>query len=84
MFTFYFFQTAENRVSNGGAPMQDRLLCAIDEFESGQSALDFVAGAASVNDTSVRVLHLREVPRMTRALPLETPDEAENWYAAQC
>jgi nucleotide-binding universal stress UspA family protein len=55
----------------------DRLLCAIDQFESGQSALDFAAGVASSNDASVRLLHIREVPRMARALPLESPVEAE-------
>ena len=57
--------------------MWDRLLCAIDQFESGQVALDFVAGVASVKDASVRVLHIREVPRMARVLPLESPAEAE-------
>ena len=55
----------------------DRLLCAIDQFESGKSALDFVAGVAATNDASVRVLHLREISRMARVLPLETPIEAE-------
>jgi nucleotide-binding universal stress UspA family protein len=55
----------------------ERLLCAIDQFESGQTALAFVAGVASANQSSVRVLHMREVPRMARALPLETPIEAE-------
>jgi nucleotide-binding universal stress UspA family protein len=55
----------------------ERLLCAIDQFESGQTALAFTAGVASANRSSVRVLHIREVPRMARALPLETPIEAE-------
>jgi nucleotide-binding universal stress UspA family protein len=55
----------------------DRLLYAIDQFESGQTALDFVADVASANDASVRVLHIREVPRMARVLPLESPAEAE-------
>jgi nucleotide-binding universal stress UspA family protein len=54
----------------------DRLLCAIDQFESGQTALAFVAGLASANESSVRVLHIRDVPRLARALPLETPIEA--------
>lgn len=57
--------------------MWDRLLCAIDQFESGQTALAFVAGVASANESSVRLLHLREVPRMARALRLETPIEAK-------
>jgi nucleotide-binding universal stress UspA family protein len=56
----------------------DRLLFAIDQFESGQTALEFVAGVASANDASVRVLHIRELPRMARALPLESPAEAED------
>ncbi|MGD0746437.1 MAG: universal stress protein [Acidimicrobiales bacterium] len=58
--------------------MWDRLLCAIDQFESGQVALDFVAGVALANDASVRVLHIREVPKMGRVLPLESPAEAED------
>jgi nucleotide-binding universal stress UspA family protein len=59
-------------------PVWDRLLFAIDQFESGQSALKFVAGVASANDASVRVLHIREVPKMARVLPLESPGEAED------
>jgi hypothetical protein len=55
----------------------DRLLCAIDQFQSGQRALDFVGGLASVDDASVRVLHVRELSKMARVLPLETPFEAE-------
>ena len=57
--------------------MWDCLLFAIDSFESGQTALGFIAGVASANDASVRVLHIREVPRMARVLPLESPEEAE-------
>lgn len=56
--------------------MWDRLLCAIDQFESGQTTLDFVAGVASSNDASVYVLHIRELER-ARVLPLESPAEAE-------
>ena len=37
-FTSCFFLTAQNRTSIGGAHMWDRLLCAIDQFESGQTA----------------------------------------------
>ena len=54
--------------------MWDRLLFAVDQFESGQTALGFVAGIASANDASVRVLHVRE---LSRAVPLETPADAE-------
>ncbi len=57
--------------------MWDRLLFAIDQFESGQTALEFVADVASANDASVRVLHIREVPRMAHAVPLESPADAE-------
>lgn len=57
--------------------MWDRLLCAIDQFESGQSALSFVTGVATANGASVRVLHIRELSRMARVLPLETPGEAD-------
>jgi nucleotide-binding universal stress UspA family protein len=55
----------------------DRVLCAIDQFESGQSALDFAAGVAATNDASVRVFHIRELSRMARVMPLETPADAE-------
>lgn len=57
--------------------MWDRLLCAIDQFEAGQSALDVTAGVAATSDASVRVLHIRELSKMARVLPLETPAEAE-------
>ena len=57
--------------------MWERLLCAIDQFESGQTALAFVADVVSANEASVRVLHIREIPRMARVLPLESPAEAE-------
>lgn len=57
--------------------MWDRLLCAIDQFESGQTALDFAAAVASANESSVRVLHLRELSKMARVIPLETPAQAE-------
>jgi nucleotide-binding universal stress UspA family protein len=39
--------------------------------------LDFVAGVAATNDASVRILHIRELSRMARAIPLETPTEAD-------
>ena len=55
----------------------DRLLCAIDQFESGQSVLDFAAGIAATNDASIRLFHIRELSRMARVMPLETPADAE-------
>ncbi len=57
--------------------MWDRLLFAIDQFESGQTALDFAAGVASGNEASVRVFHVRDVPRMAHAVPLESPSDAD-------
>jgi nucleotide-binding universal stress UspA family protein len=57
--------------------MWDRLLFAIDQFESGQTALGFVADVAAANESSVRVLHIRELSKMARVIPLETPAEAE-------
>ncbi len=58
--------------------MWDRVLFAIDQFESGQTGLGFTAGLASANAASVRVLHIRELPKFARALPLESPAEAED------
>ena len=49
--------------------MWDRLLCAIDQFESGQKALAFAVDVASANQASVRVLHIRELSKMARVLP---------------
>jgi nucleotide-binding universal stress UspA family protein len=39
--------------------------------------LDFAAGLAATNDASVRVFHIRELSRMARVMPLETPADAE-------
>ena len=64
--------------------MWDRLLCAIDKFESAETALDFVAGIASENHASVRVLHIREVPRW-RALCRSSPrPRPRNWSVMPC
>jgi len=57
--------------------MWDRLLCAIGQFESDQTALGLAASVASANESSVRVLHIRELSKMARVIPLETPDQAE-------
>jgi nucleotide-binding universal stress UspA family protein len=78
LFTTYFYPGAENGRSTGGALVWKRLQLAIDQFESGQVALRFVADVASANDATVRVLHLRELSRMARVMPLQTPDEAED------
>jgi nucleotide-binding universal stress UspA family protein len=58
-------------------PVWDRLLFALDQFESGQTALDFAGDLAASQHASVRVLHIRELSRMARVMPLETPAEAE-------
>jgi nucleotide-binding universal stress UspA family protein len=39
--------------------------------------LDFAAGVATSNDVSVRVFHIRELSRMARVMPLETPADAD-------
>jgi nucleotide-binding universal stress UspA family protein len=57
--------------------MWDRLLFAIDQFESGQVALKFASGLADATGAEVRVLHIREISRWARVPPLETPTEAE-------
>jgi nucleotide-binding universal stress UspA family protein len=55
----------------------DRLLLAIDQYETGQAALGFTAGLAGATETDVRVLHVREIPKAARVPPLESPAEAE-------
>jgi nucleotide-binding universal stress UspA family protein len=57
--------------------MWDRLLLAIDPFESGQTALHFTASIAAANDADVRVVHFREMSKLARVPPLETVAEAE-------
>jgi nucleotide-binding universal stress UspA family protein len=57
--------------------MWDRVLFAIDQFESGQVALKFAIGLADATGAEVRVLHIREISRWARVPPLETPAEAE-------
>jgi nucleotide-binding universal stress UspA family protein len=57
------------------------LLFALDQFESGQRALDFVSELAAVNHCSVRVLHIREFSHSGRVPPLETPTDAEELVA---
>jgi nucleotide-binding universal stress UspA family protein len=57
--------------------MWDRLLFAIDQFESGQVALNFTIGLANATGAEVRVLHIREISKWARVPPLETPTDAE-------
>jgi nucleotide-binding universal stress UspA family protein len=57
--------------------MWDRLLFAMDQYESGQTALGFTAGLAAATGVDVRVLHVREISKWARVPPLETKHEAE-------
>jgi nucleotide-binding universal stress UspA family protein len=63
---------------NGGAVMWDRLLLALDQYESGQSALRLTAGLARTEHSEVRVLHVRALSKWARVPPLETPLQAES------
>jgi nucleotide-binding universal stress UspA family protein len=58
--------------------MWDRLLLALDQFESGQSALRLTAGMAQPGHSEVRVLHIRALSKWARVPPLETPPQAES------
>lgn len=58
--------------------MWDRLLLAIDQFESGQTALRVSERLAVTTGAEVRVIHVRELSRWARVPPLETPAEAES------
>ncbi len=57
--------------------MRDRLLLAIDQFESGQAAVDFTIGLAARSRADVGVFHVRERSKFTRVLPLETVADAK-------
>jgi len=57
--------------------MWDRVLLALDQYESGQSALRMTMQLAEVTHSEVRVLHVRALSRWDRVPPLETPAEAE-------
>lgn len=56
--------------------MWDRLLLAMDQFDSGQAALDFTTGLAASSGADVRVFHARELSKSTRVPPLETVTDA--------
>jgi nucleotide-binding universal stress UspA family protein len=62
---------------DGGAVMWDRLLLALDQYESGQSALRLTTGLAQPGQSQVRVLHIRALSKWARVPPLETPLQAE-------
>jgi nucleotide-binding universal stress UspA family protein len=52
-------------------------LLAIDQFESGQAAVDFTIGLAARSKSDVYVLHVREVPASLGIAPLESAAEAQ-------
>ena len=58
--------------------MWSRLLLAIDQYDSGQIALEFTIGLARTIGTDVRVIHVREVSRLSAVLTLEDPHEAHS------
>jgi nucleotide-binding universal stress UspA family protein len=55
-----------------------RMLFAIDQFESGQTALRFTSEVAAGIGAQVSVIHIRELSKWARVPPLETPAEAES------
>jgi nucleotide-binding universal stress UspA family protein len=57
--------------------MWSRILLAIDQYDSGLTALEFTIGVARAMRIEVRVLHVREVSRLSAVLTLEAPDEAD-------
>ena len=58
--------------------MWDRLLLALDQFESGQSALKVSERVALATGADVRVIHVRQLSKWACVPPLETPAEAES------
>lgn len=57
--------------------MWNRLLLAIDQFGSGQCALEFTEQLVTATGNDVRVFHVRELAANARVLPLESLAEAE-------
>jgi nucleotide-binding universal stress UspA family protein len=58
--------------------MWDRLLLAIDQFGSGQTALGVCERLARTTGAEVRVIHIRQLSKWARVPPLETPADAES------
>jgi nucleotide-binding universal stress UspA family protein len=58
--------------------MWSRLLLAIDQYDSGQIALQFTIGMARNIGTDVWVIHVREVSRLSAVLTLENSHEAHS------
>ena len=57
--------------------MRDSLLLAIDQFGTGQAAIDFTIGLAAKSRADVTVFHVRELSRPLRVPPLETLENAQ-------
>ncbi len=57
--------------------MWNRLMLALDQFDSGKVALNFTTGLASESQARVRVLHIRELSRSLRMPPLESLADAQ-------
>jgi hypothetical protein len=57
--------------------MWNRLMLALDQFDSGKVALNFTMGLASESQARVRVLHIRELSRSVRMPPLESLADAQ-------
>ena len=57
--------------------MFNRLLFALDQFDSGQTALRFTTELAMISGADVRVFHARELSRFTRVPPIERPADAQ-------
>jgi nucleotide-binding universal stress UspA family protein len=58
--------------------MWNRLMLALDQFDSGKVALNFTMGLASESEARVRVIHVRELSRTLRIPPLETVIDAQS------
>lgn len=56
--------------------MWERVLVALDQYESGQVALVFTTQLAEATQSDVRVLHVRPLSKWARVPPLETPTHA--------
>jgi nucleotide-binding universal stress UspA family protein len=58
--------------------MWSRILLAIDQYDSGLTALEFTIGVARAMQADVRVIHVREVSRLSTVFTLEEPDAAHS------
>jgi nucleotide-binding universal stress UspA family protein len=56
--------------------MFDRLLFALDQYESGQTALRFTTELARESGADVRVFHARKLSKLARVPPIERPADA--------